>query len=79
MEPQRTRPIYKAHCKPSRKIDQDEIFPEVLSFPPRVGNYVQSQNKRVYKITSIMHTVKVTKGKYGDLQTPRAILGLERI
>jgi hypothetical protein len=79
MELQQTRPIYKAYCKTTRKTDPDEIFPEIFSFPPKVGDFVQSQNKKAYRIISIMHTVKVTKGKYGDIQSPRAILGLEKI
>lgn len=79
MEIQQTRPIYKAVCKSTRTTDPDEIFPEVFSFPPKVGDYIQSQSKRAYRITSIMHTAKVTKGKYGDLQSPIAVLGLEII
>ncbi len=79
MELQQTKPIYKAYCKTSRKTDQNEIFPEFFSFPPKVGDFVQSQNKKAYRVKSIMHTVQITKGKYGDIQSPRAILGLEKI
>ena len=77
METQRTRPMYKAYCKPIRKTDQDEIFPNFFSFPPKVGDFVQSQSGRVYKIISIMHTAKITKGKYGDIQSPKAVLGIK--
>ncbi len=79
MELQQTRPIYKAYCKATRKTDHDEIFPEIFSFPPKVGDFVQSNNKKAFRIVSIMHTVKVTKGKYGDIQSPRPILGVEKI
>ena len=79
METQRTRPMYKAYCKPARKTDQDEIFPNFFSFPPKVGDFVQSQSGRVYKIISIMHTAKITKGKYGDIQSPKAVLGIEKV
>lgn len=79
MESQIIRPTYKAYCISTRKTDQDEIFPNYFSFPPKVGDFVQSQNKKAYRVISIMHTVKVTKGKYGDIQSPRAILSLEKI
>lgn len=79
METQRTRPLYKAFCKPARETDPDEVFPEYFSLPPKAGDYVQSQSGKAYRIVSVMHTVKVTKGKYGDIQSPRAVLGLEKI
>lgn len=79
METQRTRPIYKAYCKVSRKADQDEIFPNYFSFPPKAGDLVQSQSGTVYKIISVMHTAKIIKGKYGDRQSPKALLGLEKL
>jgi hypothetical protein len=79
MEPQLTRPMYKAHCLPKKESDKDEVFPDYFSFPPKVGDMVQSQTKRVYKITSIVHTAKITRGKYGDIQSPKAILRVEGI
>ena len=79
MENQRTRPMYKAYCKSSRKTDQDEIFPNFFSFPPKVGDFVQSQSERVYKIISIMHTAKITKGKYGDIQSPKVVLAIKKV
>jgi hypothetical protein len=79
METQRTRPMYKAYCKPDRKTDPDEIFPDFFSLPPKVGDLVQSQSGRAYKIISIMHTVKITKGKYGDIQSPKAVLGIAKV
>lgn len=78
METQRTRPLYKAHCKVAGKTDTDETFPEYFSFPPKVGDYVQSQGGKAYKIVSIIHTAKIRKGKYGDIQSPKAVLFLER-
>ena len=79
MEAQRTQPIYKAYCKPPGNADQDETFPNFFSFPPKIGDFIQSQTGRVYRVTSIMHTVKITKGKYGEIQSPRAILMLEKL
>ena len=79
METQKTRPMYKAYCKPDCKTDQDETFPNFFSFPPKVGDFVQSQSGRAYKVISIMHTAKITKGKYGDIQSPRAVLGIEKV
>lgn len=78
MDTQHTRPMYKALCKPTQKTDQDEVFPGFFSFPPRVGDYVQSQSGKAYRIVSVLHTARVTKGKYGEIQTPRAVLGVER-
>ena len=79
MEAQRTRPMYKAYCKSGRESDKDEVFPNFFSFPPKVGDFVQSQSGRAFRIKSIMHTAKVTKGKYGDIQSPRAVLGVEAV
>ncbi len=79
METQKTRPTYKAYCKVSRNSDKDEIFPNYFSFPPKVGDFVQAQSKKPYRIKSIIHTASFSKGKYGDTQLPRAILNLEKI
>jgi hypothetical protein len=78
METQLTRPMFKAICKIAGKTGTDEIFPEFFSFPPATGDFVQSQSGKAYKIVSIIHTAKITKGKYGDIQTPVAVLVLER-
>ncbi len=79
METQRTRPMYKAYCTVSRNSNKDEIFPNYFAFPPKTGDFVQSQSGKTFRIKSIMHSAEFSKGKYGDTQSPKAILGLERI
>lgn len=79
METQRTRPMYKAFCTTARESEKGEIFPNYFSFPPQRGDFVRSQNGVIYKIISIMHTAKITSGKYGEIQTPQAVLGLEKV
>ncbi|MCP3876291.1 MAG: hypothetical protein GY699_24510 [Desulfobacteraceae bacterium] len=79
METQRTRPMYKAHCKAVHKEDKDETWPNYFSFPPRIGDFVKSESGKIFKIISITHTAKISKGKYGDTQFPKAILGLKKI
>lgn len=79
MDTQRTRPLYKAFCKVDKSTDQDEIFPEFFSIPPKVGDFVQSQSGNNYRILSILHTVKITKGRYGDIQSPRTVLGVKKV
>lgn len=79
METQRTRPIYEALCKPARETDKEEVFPSYFSFPPRTGDYVRSHSGTIYRIVSIMHTAEIRQGKYGQIQSPKAVLGLEKV
>lgn len=79
MDTQRTRPLYKAFCQVDRGTEQDEIFPEFFSIPPKVGDFVQSQSGNNFRIQSILHTVQITKGRYGDIQSPKTVLAVKKV
>ena len=79
MEAQRTMPMYKADCRVARSKDNEEIFPGFFSLPPKTGDLVQSQSGKIFRISNIVHAAKITKGKYGDIQSPVATLVLEPV
>ncbi len=77
MEAQRTRPMFVAYCQTRQNKYKDEIWPNYFSFPPKVGDFVESQNGEKLEIVSIIHAARFSKGKYGNTQSPKAILELE--